>query len=215
MNSRMQKVVILVVALVLVLPLGAVGLLQAFGPGEGDVPAATAPADTRPAVDPASQPSPSPTTAPALPAGLTEQSADGAQATARYTLESYAYMMAIGDMQAWGAVIDGGCQVCQSFLSNATQLHSQAGYQSGGVFTVTGTTFEGTGEPPASGTVTLQVTQDPAVIIDDPTREGVDVPGFAGEMQMVMVWDGTQWRVGDMAITADSGSVSDGGGAQG
>lgn len=215
MSSRMQKIMVLVIALVLVLPIGAVGLLQAFGPRGTDSPAATSPEDTRPAVDPSDQPEPSPTTAPTLPASVTEQSAEGAQATARYALESYGYMMATGDMQTWGAVIDDGCQVCQTFLGNATQLHAQAGYQVGGEFTVASTAFEGAGDPPASGTVILEVTQAPAIIVDDPTREGVEVPGFTGRMQMVTVWDGTQWRIGDMAVAPDSAGVSDAGGAQG
>jgi hypothetical protein len=177
--------------------------------------ASSTPADTRPVVDPDSQPTASPTEKPEVPAVAAEQSEEGAEATASYLLDSYAYMMATGDSSVWEERIDQNCQICVSFLANASQIHSQGGYQVGGEFTVQDVQFEGAGDPPSSGTATLQVTQAPAQIVDDPEREAVDVPAFDGTMQLQLNWNGSQWVIGDMALVdaAEGGASDEGGGA--
>ncbi|MCG7311183.1 DUF6318 family protein [Brachybacterium sp. ACRRE] len=225
MSRRMQQIIIIVAAIALVIPFGAVGLAQVFGRSNGttDASSATASAtaqDTRPAVDPSSQPSPSPTSGPKVPtSAMTDQSDDGATSVGTYLLESYAYMMATGDTDGWMKVVDSNCEVCTSFLSNATQLHEQDGYQVGGEFTVKSASFDGAGDPPTSGTLTLEVTQKDATIVDDPNKQAQDVDGFSGEMQMKLNWDGKQWKVGDMSITGADGAsgtgASDAGGAAG
>lgn len=220
----MQQIIIIVAAIALVIPFGAVGLAQVFGRSSGtNEDSATAnptAQDTRPAVDPSSQPEPSPTTGPKLPKpAMTDPSEKGAAEVGSYLLESYAYMMATGDTDGWMQVVDSNCQVCTSFLSNATQLHEQKGYEVGGEFTVESTSFDGAGDPPTSGTLTLEVTQKDATIVDDPNKQAQDVTGFTGEMQMKLNWDGKQWKVGDMSITGADGAsgtgASDEGGAAG
>lgn len=207
--------VIAAVAVALVVPLGAVGLAQVMGGDDhrgAQGSQSSAPADTRPAVDPASQPSPSPTSPPEAPAALTEQSSQGAQATLRYVLETYAYMMATGDTDPWTNSVDPNCQVCVQFIANAKQLHSQGGWGVGGGFTVAGTGFEGTGEPPASGTATADFRQDQLTIVDDPSKQPQVEPELAGQIQARMVWDGSRWRVGDMTVAdVQQGGGSDGG----
>ncbi|PWH06366.1 hypothetical protein DEO23_05150 [Brachybacterium endophyticum] len=221
MKRRTQQIIIAVVALALVIPFGAVGLSQVFGKSNGkDAPSAsaspTAEQDTRPAVDPSSQPDPSPTSGPKLPKdALTDQSEDGATKVGTYLLDSYGYMMATGDVKGWGEVVDSNCEVCTTFLSNATQLHEQGGYQSGGEFTVKSASFDGAGDPPTSGTLSVEVTQKDAQIVDDPKKQAQEVDGFSGEMQMKLNWDGSQWKVGDMSITGADGASGGGTGGTG
>jgi hypothetical protein len=216
-SRRTQKIVILVVALALVVPFGAIGLSQLFtqnSPHRADDPSAAQSTESRPPADPDSQPDPAPTDKPKAPKGLDDRSADGAQAAASYLMDSYAYMMATGDTSIWDDLVDPNCQVCTSFLSNAKQLHKQKGYQVGGEFTVKKASFDGSGKPPSSGTVTLKVSQGPAQIIDDPKLQPGDVPPFDGTMQMQMNWDGKRWTVGDMSIV-DGGSDGGAGGGAG
>lgn len=222
-SRRTQKIVILVVALALVVPFGAIGLSQLFSqntPDRQDEPSAQQSTESRPPADPDSQPDPAPTKKPKAPKGLDDHSAKGAQTAASYLMDSYAYMMATGDTSIWDGLVDQNCQVCTSFLSNAKQLHTQKGYQVGGEFTVKKTSFDGTGDPPSSGTVTMKVSQGSAQIVDDPKLQPGDVPPFDGTMQMQMNWDGKKWTIGDMSIVdtgggagSDGGGMPDGGGA--
>src|SRR5690625_5653781 len=69
------------------------------------------PEDNRPTVDPAVQPQRPEISRPEEPAALTEQSAEGAQATLTYMLESYTYMMTTGDTSVWSESVDPDCQV--------------------------------------------------------------------------------------------------------
>lgn len=210
-SRRTQKIVIIVVALALVVPFGAVGLAQIFGsPDEREQAQQQEqqeqqedPDDNRPSVDPDSQPDPAPTEKPEAPAELTEQSAAGAEATAEYQMTSYAYMMATGDTSVWEQLVSEDCQVCTSFLDNAQQLHDQEGYQIGGEFEVTDTAFDGEGDPPEEGTVTVDVTQTEAQIIDDPNLAPADVPPFTGQMEVQLAWDGERWTVSDMAVVGE------------
>lgn len=209
-SRRTQRIVIAVVALALIVSMGAVGLSGLLG-SRGDDQAQD-PQDTRAAVDPSSQPRPSPTTAPAAPSGMDQQTADGAQATLRNMLDAYAYMMATGDTKTWESSIDPTCQVCVTFVANAKKLHEQGGWSVGGEFTVAATSFQGNGEPPASGIVTADFHQAQQQIIDDPKKEAAVMPAVDARIQASMVWDGQRWRVGDMSIV-QGGGASDAGGA--
>lgn len=210
MSRRTQQIIIAVIALALIVSVGAVGLSGLLTSGQDE---ASDPTDTRAAVDPSSQPDPSPTTAPAAPPEMSQQTAEGAQATLRYLLDTYAYMMATGDTAAWTQGVDPNCQVCVQFIANATQLHDQGGYGVGGEFTVTGTSFDGVGEPPASGTATADFTEAQQLIIDDPAKEPLAQDEIGGRIQAKMVWDGERWRVGDMSIADAESGASDGGGS--
>lgn len=204
----MQKIVIAVVALALLVPIGALGLSSALTADPGQDPAASSGATAAPAVDPASQPSASPTALP--PAPQAGQDAHGAQATASYLLQTYAYMMATGDTAPWEARIDPGCQVCVQFVANAKKLHSEGGYSVGGEFTIAKVGFQGAGTPPATGTATVDFSQSTQQVITDPRQAGQTVPALTGRIQMKLAWDGKAWRVGDMSVV-DAHGASDGG----
>lgn len=215
-NRPFQRIVIVVLALLLVIPAGILGIGQLTG-GSGDPTAGTATAtteDPRPTMDPADQ-TPRPEVAkPEAPAVMKEQTAEGAQATLTYLLDSYTYMMTTGDTSLWEASIDQDCSVCTSFLDNATTLHEQDGYLVGGEFTVHGTTFEGTGEPPASGTVVADFEEAESTLVDDPSRVPYSLESVSGQLSAKLVWDGSSWRVADMSLTSDEDSAaSDAGGA--
>lgn len=212
----MQKVVVLLFALALVIPIGAFGVSSLFGPQEPEETATTPttdPNDPRPTVDPESQPTPEAIERPELPPEVSEQTAEGAQAAVEYLLGSYTYMMTTGDTSVWDEVVDPNCEVCTTFMANAEQLNEQGGYLVDGEFAVESTSFEPSGDPPATGTVTAQFTQESSILIDDPTREGWPLDAVSGELQASMTWDGERWRVADMSLTPDdAASPSDGGG---
>src|SRR5699024_1576839 len=76
-NRPAQRLIIIVIALVLVIPIGALGLNLLMGPRteEPDPSAEEQPEDNRPTVDPAVQPQRPEISRPEEPAALTEQSA--------------------------------------------------------------------------------------------------------------------------------------------
>lgn len=225
-NRPAQRIIIAVLALVLVIPLGAIGISSLMNPG--DDPSAAEqqqnPADTRPTMDPADQPPRPEIAQPEPPAAMREQTSEGAQATVRYLLESYTYMMTTGDTSVWEESTDPNCSVCMSFLGNARVLHEQGGYLVDGEFTVETTSFQpagasgegqdaGAGEAPASGVATADFTQEASILVDDPTREATPLESVTGQIQAQMVWDGERWRVGDMSLAPAGGDApSDGGG---
>lgn len=197
----------------LVVPLGAIGISSVMNPG-GDEEQQTQPAaDDRPTVDPAQQPPRPEVPLPAEPAGLTEQTAEGAQATLAYLLESYTYMMTTGDVSVWESSVDPKCEVCTTFLGNATLLSQQEGYLVDGEFEVQSTAFEGTGEPPATGEVTADFTQAASIIVDDPRYEATPIDAVSGQIVAQVAWDGSRWRVTDMSLSTAEGAPSDAGAA--
>ena len=142
-----QRLIIIALALVLMVPIGAMGLGRLLGPSPEEQAAeqtAENP-DDRPTADPAEQPPRPDLPRPEEPAGLTEQSAEGAEATLTYLLESYDYMMSSGDVSVWENSVDPNCQVCVRFLDNAEVLAEQDGYLVDGAFEVHSTSFSGTG----------------------------------------------------------------------
>lgn len=216
-----QRIIIIVIALVLVIPIGALGLSELMGPGpdeqNSDEQAPSAEQqqqqqqeqeDNRPTVDPEQQPPRPEVERPAEPAALTEQTEEGAQATLTYLLESYTYMMTTGDTSLWSQSVDPDCQVCVSFLDNAELLREQGGYLVDGEFTVEGTTFEGEGDPPASGSVTADFMQAASILVDDPTRAAYELEQVSGQLQASVTWDGERWRVTDMSLTREGGGAS-------
>lgn len=199
----MQRIVIAIVALALVVPFGAFGLNSLLGPDE----------------NPSGQPDRPEYAEPELPPATTEQSEVGATETVRYMLDTYPYMMTSGDVTPWTDVIDPSCRVCTTFVGQAEQLDSQGGYLIDGEFTVSSAQFEGTGEPPETGTVTLQFTQEQSAIVEDETAPPFVLEEVSGELQAQVVWDEDRWRVTDMSLVPDAptsdggGAASDGGGA--
>ena len=214
-NRPVQRLVVVALALVLLVPVGAIGISQLLNPG-GDEQASESPTDpgnpeNRPTVDPAEQPPRPDLPRPEEPAELTEQSAAGAEATVTYMLGSYDYMMSSGDISVWEDKVDPNCQVCVTFLQNAEQLAAQDGYLTGGAFEIHSTSFEGSGEPPASGTVTADFTQAESVLVDDPTLQSNAIEAVDGQLVARVSWDGERWRVGDMSIAPPGGGASDAG----
>lgn len=213
-NRPVQRVIVIALALLLVVPIGVIGIGQLLGPS----PQEQATEDSqnpqnRPTADPADQPPRPDLPRPEEPAGLTEQTSEGAQATLTYLLESYAYMMSSGDTSVWEDSVDPNCQVCVTFLSNAEQLAAQDGYLVDGGFTVHSTTFEGTGEPPATGTAAADFTQAASVLVDDPSLQAHPLDEVSGQLIATMAWDGERWRVTDMSIAPEgSAAPSDAGG---
>ena len=208
-----QRLIIIALALVLMVPIGAMGLGRLLGPSPEEQAAeqtAENP-DDRPTADPAEQPPRPDLPRPEEPAGLTEQSAEGAEATLTYLLESYDYMMSSGDVSVWENSVDPNCQVCVRFLDNAEVLAEQDGYLVDGAFEVHSTSFSGTGEPPATGTVAADFTQEPSLLVDDPHLQALPLGEESGQLIATVAWDGERWRVTDMSI-APSGA-SDAGGA--
>lgn len=220
-NRPVQRIVVIVLALLLVVPAGVFGIGQLLGPRDGGQPGTTAGEnpenpenpDNRPTADPADQPPRPDLPKPAAPAGLTDQSEAGARATVTYLLQTYDYMMSSGDVSVWQDSVDPGCQVCVSFLDNAELLSDQGGYLVDGAFEVHSTTFSGKGEPPATGTVVAQFTQEESVLVDDPTLQATPLDSVTGQLIATVAWDGDRWRVTDMTIAPPEGQASDGGGA--
>lgn len=199
-----QRIIIVALALMLVVPIGIFGVTQ-FNGGDGDQEpsAGEETTDTRPTVDPAEQPPRPEIAAPEPPAAMAEQTTEGAEATLTFLLESYTYMMTTGDTSLWESSIDESCDVCHSFLSNAQLLDEQGGYLVDGEFTVESATFEGAGDPPASGSVTADFTQDASTLVDDPSRTPYELDPVSGQLQASILWDGERWRITDMTIAPD------------
>lgn len=216
-NRPAQRIIIAILALLLVVPLGVIGINSAFGPSdeEQQSEAASAPEnpENRPTADPADQPPRPDLPRPEEPAGLTEQSSEGAQATLTYLLESYSYMMSSGDVSVWENSVDPKCQVCTTFLDNAQLLAEQDGYLYEGNFDVRSTTFSGSGEPPATGEVVADFTQEASILVDDPNLQPHAIDEASGQLIAQIAWDGDRWRVTDMAIAPEDAAASDGGGA--
>ncbi|WP_304502251.1 DUF6318 family protein [Brachybacterium sp. FME24] len=219
MNRPAQRIIIAVLALLLVVPIGVIGLNSALGPrDEEQQPEATSAPENpenRPTADPADQPPRPDLPRPEEPAGLTEQSPEGAQATLTYLLESYSYMMSSGDVSTWENSVDQQCQVCVSFLDNAQLLAEQDGYLVDGDFVVHSTTFSGTGEPPATGEVVADFTQEHSLLVDDPNLQPNALEEISGQLIAQIAWDGERWRVTDMSIAPEGSGASDGGGSGG
>ena len=210
-NRPVQRLVIIVLALVLALPLGALGISQLMGPGSQDaLPEAVENPDNRPTVDPAEQPARPDHPRPPEPAALEEQTAEGAQAALTYLLDSYAYMMSSGDVTVWEGAIDPKCQVCTTFMGNAQLLDQQEGYLVGGEFEVHETFFDPTGDPPATGRVTADFTQAAGTLVDTPTLQPYELESERGQIIAEVAWDGERWRVTDMQL-APLPQASDGG----
>ncbi|MGQ4506276.1 DUF6318 family protein [Dermabacteraceae bacterium P13088] len=197
MSRRIQKVVVLLIALALILPVGAAGIFQLFSPSAA-TPTQQAGNGVQERVDPASQPKPSPTTPPAAPEKLREDSEAGAEQTARYLLASYPYMNATGDIAPWQAHTADDCQPCQALIGNAVLLHKQGGYQVDGKFNVNDASA--TRKKDGTVLVTLAYTSDPAVIVEEPTLPARREEGTTGSVDITLRWDGKAWRATAMSL---------------
>jgi hypothetical protein len=216
-NRPVQRLIVVALALVLLVPIGALGISQLLNPDgqeqESESAADPGNPENRPTADPAEQPPRPDLPRPEEPAELTEQSEAGAEATVTYLLGSYDYMMSSGDISVWEDKVDPNCQVCVTFLQNAEQLAAQDGYLVGGAFDVRSTSFEGTGEPPATGTVAADFTQAESVLVDDPSLQANALEEVSGQLIAMVAWDGERWRVTDMSIAPPEDAASDAGGA--
>lgn len=222
MDRPAQRIVIIVLAILLVVPIGALGLSGMLGgddePSATQVP--TGPAeqpDNRPTMDPADQPPRPEIAKPEAPAVMAEQTPEGAEATLAFLLESYTYMMTSGDTSVWEASVDPNCSVCMTFLDNARVLNDQGGYLVDGAFVVDSTSFQAAGDPatggaPASGVATAHFTQAESILVDDPTRQAIPLGSVTGQIQAQMLWDGQRWLIGDMSYLPAAGQ-GEGGGA--
>lgn len=208
----LRSFVVIVLALLLMVPIGVMGLSGVLGGGDDAEPTVSVNTeDNRPTVDPDSQPPRPEIAKPAEPDAVRVQDAAGAEATLTYLLESYTYMMTSGDTSVWQNAVDPSCQVCTSFLANAELLKEQGGYLVDGEFEVETATFEGSGEPPTTGVVTAAFTQEASTIVDDPTRQAVPLDEVTGQIIATVVWDGERWLVSDMSVAPPAGET--GGGA--
>lgn len=217
MSRRTQQIIIAIVAAALVIPFGALGIAQVLG---NDDEAQTASSDGRETVDPADQPARPTIDLADPPEEMAEQTDAGAEAAVAYLLETYTYMMTTGDTSVWEAGSDDDCSVCQTFISNAQLLNEQGGYLVDGEFTVHSTSFTGVGEPPSSGTVTVEFTEEAGTLVDDPTLTPYALDEVNGAIEASVAWNGSQWKVGDMTLLDsdysgdDGSSASDTGGAE-
>ncbi|WP_127842512.1 DUF6318 family protein [Actinomyces wuliandei] len=67
---------------------------------------------------------------PDRPAGMDEESPEGAIATAEYLLSLIPYISATGDLSLWQEhTEDSGCVFCQSVIDDASSLHAQGGWE--------------------------------------------------------------------------------------
>lgn len=205
-TTRFQKFGIILIALALAVPVGALGVSQLMGPDSAEMAAVE---DNRPTVNPADQPQPTATTAPDVPAVMTEQTAEGASATLDYLLASYPYMMATGDTSVWQPYVSPTCTVCTAFITNAQDLQAMGGWFVGGEFTLHGTTFYGQGEPPTAGTAVAPFSQGAAFLIDDPERQAGEIDALDGEINAILTWNGGGWIVEDMQLAGVGGTILD------
>ena len=73
----------------------------------------------------------------------------------------------------------------------------------------------GNGEPPATGTVVAEFTQEESILVDDPSLQANQLSEVTGQIIATVAWDGERWRVTDMTIAPPEGEASDAGGATG
>ena len=200
----MQRIIIAVLALALIVPIGAIGVFGGFGQNEPSAAPSTGEgvpgASALPSADPASQPKPSPTTAPAEPASVRQQNAAGAEATMRYLLEYYPYMMATGDTKGWKDSVSPDCRICTTFIAQSEKLHAEGGYIVGGAFTLKEMQFAGKGTPPTGGVVTVPFSEAEQTIIVDVHKQAQKQPAITGTMRGTMSWNGKRWVVADLAL---------------
>ncbi|MFC0675102.1 DUF6318 family protein [Brachybacterium hainanense] len=202
MSKRMQRIVILVVAVAMLTSLGAVGVGSLLGGGPQDPTTWSSAEHPRPEI-----------AKPELPAPVHEQTTTGATETVHALLGSYTYMMTTGDTSVWSELVDPACSVCVQFMSNAQQLNSQGGYLLGGEFEVGEVSFDGTGDPPATGIAVAEFAQAPSAIIEEVDAEPLGLDAVTGTLELSLAWDGKVWRVTDMTLRPDEAVASDGGGA--
>ncbi len=207
MSKTTQRIVVLIFALALIIPAGLVGLGQFSQNNQGEQQVADSAQDTRKKVDPASQPTPTNTTAPSRAdfPSIDEESEAGAKATAQYLFAVYAYMIGTGDTDAWRELMDPSCEECVRFADNAEQLHAAGGWIVGGEITlsdekVTLTKSEASDGDQQAAKVDATFHEAPATLIDDPTREPATRGASSGKFSVGMRYVEGRWRVTSMAV---------------
>lgn len=205
-RSRTQKLLVLILAAALVIPLGATGIASLWAGRDAQQETESAAPTTAPRaeVDPASQPAPAPTAPPELPAGTDEQTAAGAEASLVALLDIYGYMMATGDIGYWTEHTSPDCAICSTFIDQTELLHTLGGYQAEAGIGTGETASETTDDPATSAHVEVRIVQEPGYLVDDPTLEAQPVYAATGIISAEMSWDGTKWVVDDMFMQQDA-----------
>lgn len=202
-RSRTKRLLVLLIAAALVIPLGATGAASLWGGASEQQAQETPTQEPRAQVDPASQPDPAPTSPPAEPEGTDEQSAAGAEASLVALLDVYGYMMATGDTAYWSEHTSPDCRICAGFIEQTQLLHQMGGYQVDAGMGTGETASEVTGDPPTSAHVEVRIVQESGYLVDDPTLEAQPVYQATGIIAAEMSWDGGQWVVDDMYLQQD------------
>ena len=147
--SRREVVELLVVTVVIVVVSAALGtgLYQLFGrpdreewarPGEtspavalshqAQESASASPTASLSAEEQALRDAASSTPKPERPAGMDQDTPEGAIATAQYFLALYPYMHATGDLSDWQAMSTPECGFCNNVITKVTKLHAAGGW---------------------------------------------------------------------------------------
>ncbi|MDO5645626.1 MAG: DUF6318 family protein [Dermabacter sp.] len=199
MSRTTQRVVILLVALALVIPMGLVGLGQLSGGSEEQVVPDSA-QDVRPTVDPGTQPQPTATTPPdaAAFAAMGEPTEAGALATTDYLFATYAYMIATGDTSQWRELSAPECEQCTAFSANAEGLHAQGGWIVGGEITLSDQQVSIEGD---TASVAATFHEAAATLVDDPTREAVSREPSSGQFTVNLRFEGGRWLITSMTVS--------------
>ena len=134
---------------------------------------------------------------PERPAGMDEQTPEGAAAAATYFLSLYSYVYATGDLSLWQAMSTSDCEFCRLVAERVNTLHESGGW----------------GEPWTDEVVAQSWGYDTSgeilaitVAVDSPERtihHGSDVQVWKAEqahVQMQMVWTDTGWSVRGGAV---------------
>ena len=211
--SRREVVELLVVTVVIVVVSAALGtgLYQLFGRPDREEWAR--PGETAPAVAHSHQAqenaTPTPTASlsaeeqalreaalstpkPERPAGMDEQTPEGAAAAATYFLSLYSYVYATGDLSLWQAMSTPDCEFCRLVAERVSTLHESGGWGEPWTDEVVAQSwgYDTSGEILA---ITVAVTSPERTI-----HHGSDVQVWKAEqahVQMQMVWTDTGWSV--------------------
>ena len=221
--SRREVVELLVVTVVIVVVSAALGtgLYQLFGRPDREEWAR--PGETSPAVAHSHQAqesaTPTPTASlsaqeqalrdaarntpkPERPAGMDQNTPEGAIATAEYLLSLYPYVYATGDLEPWYQYCPQATTLCDSVAALVTDLHSSGGWaDSWGQEVLSRQYSLPTDESPGTG-VRLTLQSEPVTLHDaDGAIRSHEVP----EQEVFTsyyVWTGTQWTLTDGDFTS-------------
>ena len=139
---------------------------------------------------------------PERPAGMDQNTPEGAVATAEYLLSLYPYMYATGDLEPWYQYCPRATTLCDSVADLVTDLHSSGGWADAWGQEVLSRQYSlPTDENPSTG-VRLTLQSEPVTLHDaDGAIRSHEVP----EQEIFTsyyVWTGTQWTLTDGDFTS-------------